>query len=666
MLIRSAVLPVIAMTAAAFGQQANDAVTNPKPPRPRFETYRQEVTVVLRNARTAEAAGLTVLPLYDGKEWAITSRWDDNTPPSAKMRLVMDKHGYRGTYYLNGSDHGYWGKRYGLLKSPKELDRFLVASGTSAIGGHGWEHAFLGWCHRNRIFEEIARVRADREADADVPICSYAFAYLGWSNHLEREAVALEIAEVLFRSGFYHVANANYLRFTGLEIPAANLLPWDGAEIDAAFTRLLADEKVKQTNPNICFSMHAYEYDTDAKWAKLEAQLAKYGRREEWWYCTQNEYAAYRLQRLHTKVETRREGNRLIATLTRPHVLDLNDSTPLTFEITGTDAAGVLSATADKGRAVEASTREAYRFHLHHPPGHRLPEKIGWIHSDDAEGGPQGMGADDDFPDIRGRFWRKAERFGVTIHNGARTPLENVRIVWRLPLAWKGGSTVTHHETITPGKIIEATIRPERAGKDYKYTYGPMFFAAQVDFVHRGKPARLHLTLNDREPGDDASYPAHRFKRIGPIPLEQFSKEKAVPLARGKSDSVTLEDGSVLSWRAPDQEKTAIFDVELAWARRWRMSRGYHVLLGRLISPVAQRVRLATARRPQTAVYVNGEEVRPGEAASLRKGDNRLVLVTVIGKGKGLRPTGVFLRVLSPRGRKRVSNVRFELPVEGS
>ena len=62
------------------------------------------------------------------------------------------------------------------------------------------------------------------------------------------------------------------------------------------------------------------------------------GRRPRWWYCNQGEYAAYRHQFLHTKLERRVDPGspeELVIVLSRPGPADLNDPVPLTFEVEG-------------------------------------------------------------------------------------------------------------------------------------------------------------------------------------------------------------------------------------------------------------------------------------------------------------------------------------------
>lgn len=258
---------------------------------PYTELYEQRVRVRLRDESAAEAASVALLPLYGGADWAISSRWDDNIYTDLKMRDVLEKHGYRGTFYLNGRDTPYYGPTYDLVepRDAASIDRRLLAGGNT-IGGHSWTHAFVPYCNRRRIFEELLRVRVDREASSDSPVVSYAFSFTRKRNDLEGLSSRDDIVEAVRRSGYHHVANGTFRKDHDPGLSVSWLLPHDGREIDEAFEKLLADREKQRTDPNITFNMHVW-YVTPAAWDKFEGQLLKYGRRPGWWYCNQNECA---------------------------------------------------------------------------------------------------------------------------------------------------------------------------------------------------------------------------------------------------------------------------------------------------------------------------------------------------------------------------------------
>jgi len=246
----------------------------PNLPQAYVDFYEQRVEIAFRSAEAAQRAELAALPLFDGKEWAISSRWDDNNPDDVKMRDVLAKHGYKGTFYLN-SQETYSGPDSAALEK-------ALLKGDNTIGGHSWTHPFLTYCSRNAMFDQVGRVRVAREASSDSTICSYAFSFCDFANPVEGDVIRTDIAEVLFRAGYFHAANAVFIRDTESTMLVSHLLPADGmAPIDEPFAEFLADPEAKRTNPNISFDMHVW-YKTPEQWASFEAELDRYGHKPDW------------------------------------------------------------------------------------------------------------------------------------------------------------------------------------------------------------------------------------------------------------------------------------------------------------------------------------------------------------------------------------------------
>ena len=636
-----------------------EALARAKAIAPRFEFYQQTIEIAFADAAAAARATVKALPLYDGREWAISSRWDDNNLSDLKMRQVLEEHGYRGNFYLTGTDRGFHGNPYGLTKSRSgtNIDKQLLPGG-NAIGGHSWTHPMLSYCNRNRIFEEITRVRVDREASSDSPVCSYAFSFCNMRNSLEGPDVHLDIAEALARAGYHHVANARFLQGTGLSLPVSWLLPLDGKPIDAAFGRLLRDPYAQGTNPNISFDMHVW-YRTPEAWRKFEAQLDKYGRNPKWWYCNQNEYGAYRHQYLLTEVTAQLRGKKLRVTLRRPCLRDLNDPVPLAFEVAGANAGqvGQIDASGARCERTQGTDGNA-RFHLGHAPGQALPDKIAWLRN--PVNGADPAAADPDHAYLAGLLRYEDDRLSLSMRNAGDEPLRNVRITYRLPLAWQHGVVSRKLEAVPRGEHRD-TLLLEPAHKDYKYRSDTAFYVAQVDFDRSGRAGRVYFTC--RVPVDqiDASYPQHGFTLLGPIPADEFQVGRADALSRNGGDW-TLKDGKTLTWSRAAPKVGAHLDVEVVrTSGSWRHNGEanlYYLLRSSVESPVEQQILLRFSPSTVNAAFVNGERVKQ-QSAVLRKGSNRLLLVC-LGSGT-YRPgnAGAFLRLTAPDGRRRVADVAF-------
>ena len=321
-----------------------------------METYTQKVEIVFKSEAAAGKASVAVLPLYEGSEWAVTSRWDDNThQPNLNMRDLFVKHGCKPTFYLT--------KGRGI--GAKELKELLKGGGS--LAGHSLTHPWLPRQSHNRIFEELAGIRIHLEAASDSPVCSFGFSFLAFGSSIYGPAWHAEVTRALERAGYYHLAEKNYHNRQRTDMLLSPFLPSDGGDIEGEVQKRL-DGRSWLKQPNLTFAMHAPAFEKPRNRAKLSGWLAKYGRRPEWWYCNQNEYAAYRYQYRYSKV-TRpvARGKILTFSLTRPVVRDLNDPVPLSFEVGGVPRAVVIEARSpDANCEPGGRPGNSYVFHLHH------------------------------------------------------------------------------------------------------------------------------------------------------------------------------------------------------------------------------------------------------------------------------------------------------------
>ena len=63
-------------------------------------TYDLTVTVPCASEAEAANARLDFLELPPGKSVAFSCRWDDNNIANLRMKKLMQKYGYKGTFYL--------------------------------------------------------------------------------------------------------------------------------------------------------------------------------------------------------------------------------------------------------------------------------------------------------------------------------------------------------------------------------------------------------------------------------------------------------------------------------------------------------------------------------------------------------------------------------------
>ncbi|HUU23178.1 MAG TPA: polysaccharide deacetylase family protein [Phycisphaerae bacterium] len=624
-------------------------------------SYVQRLEVTFATEVAAQRAALAVAPLFDGRAWAISSRWDDNAKSHEQTRRVLAAHGHKGTFYLNDPGRGA-----GFTETARKL-----LEGGNSIGGHSLTHPMLGYLHPNRMFEEVAGVRMRWEAALDVRVVSYSFSFCHFRNDLAGPGVQVDITRALERAGYYNIANGWYHRGpVSTDMILSPIMPWDGKDIDQFARDALADESFRRAHPNLSYAMHSW-YSTPAQWAKFEKQLDDYGRKSDWWYCNQNEYAAYRYQFLRCKLsEPEVKGRTVRLALRRPVLADLNDPTPLTVEVAGVspeEVAAVACPTAGCVRSARQGDR--FRFHVFHDRGQRLPERIGLIANEDNHPDPADSDRDGDFPDVRALLSWRDGRCRLALVNKGRSPLTGVEVCYRLPPAWAEGIVRRPLPDVAPGKTITDAPAPTPRERGYRYQAGSTFFAAQVDFTDGNTAGRLHLSCRAAAPQRDPSYPQGGFARLGPIPEKLFDLPRWDRMIRAGEmpAELGLPDGKTLRWRADDRaDDPPGLDPEAVrtsgnWLSRQTV---FHVLRSELVSPRGQPVELRHARGFLQRIYLNGQPVPPGSGpVDLAKGVNQLVLVhRTSGSGYQAENAASLLRVARPGSNDRVEDVEFRPP----
>ncbi len=610
-----------------------------------MEYYTQELVIEFTSQQLAKQAHCEILPLYAGKEWAISSRWDDNLLTDMKMREVLEQHGYRGTFYLNSSQgHFYYGKDYGHFKEAGEeyasLGKRLLAGGNS-IGGHSLLHPFLTRMNRNRIFEEVMGIRADRESDTDSPINSYAFAFCDFNNAVEGDAVQRDIGEALRRAGYYHIANNWFNREIDDNFQESALLPGDGAAIDKEFSEFLRANRLGEIK-NISFCMHVW-YETPAAWDKFERQLEKYGGKREWWYCNQNEYAAYRYQFHNASLESKVSGKQLKLKIRRPELLDLNDAVPLSLRLRGIKPGEVVKITSKAGAGIEALPNQGgdYAFNLAHDAGKGLPQSIS-INGGGA--GPEEQGVSVQLSATGGTL-------EAVLKNQEELPLENVRLSYRLPLAYQPGVVRKRLAGIKSGGQVTDKLKLKPPRDDGKYTAGENYYQLQVDFRQGEEWRRVYAScsLKGRAPG--ASYPQGNFAKHGPL-----TAAVAVRLAA---------EGGPQQWQYTPGDMEQRLDVEIivAGGEQRTKEAAHYLLKSVLLVKKSCQAKMIYDQENIQAVYLNGKRVS-GKLLELAKGENQLLLHFSTLKGNKFSGAnyGAYLRLADAKSGKRLKQVTYRWP----
>jgi len=623
-----------------------------------METYTQRVRLGFDSVEHAAEAIISIAPLFGGADWSVSCRWDDNNLSDLKMRDVMEEHGYRGNFYLNRPNPRFTG----------EVAKQLLMGG-NAIGGHSMTHPYLSLVSKNHLFWEVAAVRMLWEAATDSPVCSYAFSFCDFRHPVDGRAVQRDIAESLCRAGYYHIANGWFENTLPTDLEVSPILPSDGAPIAPAAESYLADERHRLLHPHMSFSMHVW-YDTPEKWARFETQLDMYGRRSNWWYCNQNEYAAYRRQyRLGAVRKLRTQGSETVIEVRRPVLRELNDSIPLSLLVNGVPADSLVSAECATARVdIGCSADGAALVQLHHDRLERLPAAIGMIQNEDNSGALSSGDVSEDFPGLRALLHFEGGRLIVQGDDGGPGPLEDLTITYRLPLAYRPG--VVRHHVGTVARAFRDEVELAPATTEYKYTAGRAFFAAQLDFVRAGRAGRLHLGCLLPAGPRDPSYPQGGFAVLGPMAETDFDLAALeARLSRGAAPenlrALAAEHG--LSWHPEATGALEMLDPEVvatsgSWLNREERVR-YYLLAADVRSDRDREVGLVCDAQALVAAFLDGRRAEGGRCR-LRAGVNRLLIVArQSGRRFQARNAGLFLRLVDVASGERAKGLRFQSPL---
>jgi len=327
-------LNLAALLSFSSGLIAGESPSNQEPIGMR--TYTQELTLVFTSPEDAAKAKLVALPVFEGKKWAFSARWDDNNASHMRMHDAMKKHGLMGTFYLN---QGTAPPLKPASAFGSDYARKLMADGFS-IGVHCQTHPFLPTQTPNEIFYEMLGNRVERECQTGWPINTMVFPYGQHSSALD-PSVHETITQVFVRSGIHNTAYRDFVeKNPGLhpfEVSTSYQVTPGDRTIDALnFDKQM--EKVLKLDPLTadahCINLGVHVWQSGEAWDDLDALFAKYAHRPDFWYCNMTQYSAYERQFRHSRIEALApKGAARTFRITRPIGAELGDDIPLTLAV---------------------------------------------------------------------------------------------------------------------------------------------------------------------------------------------------------------------------------------------------------------------------------------------------------------------------------------------
>jgi hypothetical protein len=578
-----------------------------------------------------EPVQIEIAPVYGGKDWAFTTRWDDNNLNSLNMHAAMAEIGLKGSFYLNSSG-GQMGADYAQK---------LSTDGCS-VGGHTSHHYFLTTLNANALFYEILFNRIEREADTDRPINSFAFPYGRFQDPAEPAALA-RITEAWVRSGYHHNVYGYFVQNNpnlpeGYASTGHQVVPGD-KKIEAdkfrqQMAKLLDNPAENQAQtPVISVGVHPWQPPEELE--KFKVLLDEYAGRDDFWYASQTDIAAYRFQATQTQIEPV-SGQPGHSTLTRPRVNIAGAEIPLTVRLSGPKPKAV-SLDGEPLVVTPGKTPDTWLVDLHYPPSQPAITRIDWTASGPGVKQPRAAA---EFPGLTASLRPTETGWTLNLRNASRFVMYDIRVTVRLPLLYENGLRLLTIDKLLPLMDDSYDFDAGPLNDDPALRDGQLFAAAEIDFLTGEDVCRLYAIYLG-EPANDELQPGARdaFRVAGPIAPDQIDPAQLAALSAPGAGLTPLNATPLGQWRTPtagqrglfSRDRIITFSPEAAWreaVKPFSRQPANIVAAGEFALEQAGAVRIE-AGLPVIFAAVDGQEVKLTDARTpeLPAGPHRLVVV---------------------------------------
>lgn len=229
-----------------------------------------------------------------GKTKCLTLSYDDGVEQDLRLMEMMRAHGVCGTFNLNPGLFGRAGRVTGgkreVSHNKLSAERVPEAYRGQEIAAHGWEHAAMFGMDTARCTHEILKSRAALEELLRQPVTGYAYAFGTNDDTIVKAAQA---------SGIRYARTV--ISTERFDIPQ-DFLRWDPTCHHNAEKLFELAEEFLSDKPYFSFFSpaklfyiwgHAYEFDQDDNWERMEELLELLGGRDDVWYATNGEIESY-------------------------------------------------------------------------------------------------------------------------------------------------------------------------------------------------------------------------------------------------------------------------------------------------------------------------------------------------------------------------------------
>ncbi len=410
--------------------------------------YEVRVKVSCSSPEAAQSAELKFLPLPPGKRIAFSCRWDDNNFSHPRMKKLMQKYGYKGTFYLLAPKD----------KFRNEVLPELCKDGFT-VGNHTLHHYSLSQLTPNGVFYEMLGARIMLETFSGQTVTAFIFPGGSFENKFYPD-IQYIISSCLRRTGMLGGPDKATTRLN--KLPGNEFFNTDGCNIypgDRNTSAAKFDEHVAHSMPaagktaHMTLGIHVWHSDKD--FAELEKAMKKYSGLPDWWYCNENEFLAYTYMYHHARVTGKKvDGDNVEFTVQLPYPEYLGSDVPLWAKCDGKD------------------------IKISH--SRKVPAKIYSLAPD---------GSSVDFPGLNAKIYFSApDRIRFELINSG-SPLEDLRLILRLPPDFKEETICFNAGNISGNYQKEWQLTPSD-----RQSSGTQLTALQMDFIRHNEASRIWVT----------------------------------------------------------------------------------------------------------------------------------------------------------------------------
>lgn len=220
---------------------------------------------------------------------AVTLSYDDGKIYDKKLIEIMDKHGLKGTFNLNG---GLFPKETGGIRLTKEEAYALYVNSPHEVAAHGYEHLSLGEIGQTAATCEVLKDREILEETFGCVIKGMAYANGSWGgDHVLQAAKSSGIcyARTTVSTEKFNLPE-DWLRMPGTCHHNNPRL----MELAQKFVEAKESENPWANYPMLFYLWgHSYEFNDNDNWNVIEEFGEYIGNREEIWYATNGEIYDY-------------------------------------------------------------------------------------------------------------------------------------------------------------------------------------------------------------------------------------------------------------------------------------------------------------------------------------------------------------------------------------